>query len=226
MKVTFKLNGIKTQRELPTSWDEVTFRQLIAHSKAKDAAEVLSIFTGIDVETLRKAKITNLPTLLSLLSFLKTPVDYVVPKEILGYKIPQNIEIEEIQRYADLELIIKDFKDGDIANLDKYPLIVATYVVEPYEPKHAEGLSEQFWNAPAMEVLAVANFILVNIRVLSAITPLILQMRALPRNNWRRALRTLIARSVFSLSLFFLRRKLPRPVRRYLNGQLRSLSST
>ena len=227
MKATFKLNGVKVEKTLPVCWEEVTFRQMLAHIKAKDAADVLSVFTGIDAETLRSAKIQNLPTLLSCLSFLSTQkMDYVLPKEILGHKIKDNIEIEEIQRYADLEGIIKTFKDGDPKNLESYPLMVATYVVNPYNFKDAENMASTFLDAPALEVLAVGNFMLVNIRVLSVITPIIVRLGALPQNNWRRGLRNYIARSVFSLSLYFLKRKLPSPVKRYLNGRLRSLSLT
>ena len=85
LKATFKLNGVKIEKNLPVCWEEVTFGQLLAYQAVKDAADVLSIFTGIDAETLRGAKIANLPTLLACLSFLKNqPVDYVLPKEILG----------------------------------------------------------------------------------------------------------------------------------------------
>ena len=227
MKATFKLNGVKVEKTLPICWEEVTFRQMLLHMKAKDASDVLSVFTGIEAQTIRTAKIANLPTLLACLSFLKNqPVDYAIPKEILGYKIKDNIEVEEIQRYADLEAIIKDFKDGDAKNLEKYPLLVSTYVVEPYNFKDAENLAPSFLDAPAMEVLAVGNFTLVNMRVLNAITPIIVRLAALPRSNWRQGLRNYIVRSAFYLSLYFLKRRLPRPVKNYLDGRLRSLSLT
>ena len=233
MKATFKLNGVKIKKNLPVCWEETKYSEFLAYELLKkfkkdyDAADVLAIFTGIDAETLRGAKVSNLPTLLALLSFLKyQSIDYALPKEILGYKIKDNIEIEEIQRYADMEALIKDFKDGDPKNLEKYPLIVATYVVEPYNFKHAEDLAPSFLDAPAMEVLAVANFTLVNITVLNSITPVIVRLAALPRNNWKQGMRNSIARLAFSLSLFFLKRKLPTPVKRYLDGRLRSLSLT
>ena len=227
MKATFKLNGVKIEKNLPVCWEEVTFGQLLGFQSAKTPAEVLSVFTGIDAETLQAAKIANLPTLLACLSFLKTQkIDYVLPKSILGYKIKDNIEVEEIQRYADLELLIKDFQDNDPKNLEKYPLLVATYVVEPYNFKDAENMAPSFLDAPAMEVLAVGNFTLVNMRVLNAITPIIVRLGALPRNNWRQGMRNYFARLAFSVSLHFLQKKLPIPVRRYLRGRLQSLSLT
>lgn len=227
MKATFTLNGVKTQCNLPVCWEEVTFRQLLGYQNAKDAADVLSVFTGIDAETLRKAKIPQLQTLLAVLSFLSTQkIDYILPKEILGYRIKDNLEIEEIQRYADLENIIKEFKDGDLKNLEKYPLMVATYVVEPYNYKDAENLAPAFLDAPAMEVLAVGNFMQVNISVLKSITPTIVRLAALPRNNWKQGMRNFIVRSAFSVSLYFLKRRLPYPVRNFLGGRLRNLSIT
>ena len=227
MKSTLTLNGVKKTVELPVCWEEVKFGQLLGYNKAKDAAEVLSVFTGIDADTIRKAKIPQLETLLAVLSFLRNQqIDYTLPKEILGYKIKDNLEIEEIQRYADLEAIIKEFKDGDPSNLEKYPLMVSTYVVEPYNFKDAENMAPTFLDAPAMEVLAVGNFMQVNMRVLNAIMPIIVRLGALPRNNWRQGMRNYISRLAFSVSLYFLKRRLPLPVRSYLDGRLRSLSIT
>lgn len=221
MQVTFKLNGVKVSKNIPSCWDEVTFRQMLAYTKAKDEAEVLSVFTDIDPETIRKARISNLQTLLALLSFLKNqPIDYTLPKEIRGYKVSEDVEIQEIERYAALENILKTFKDGDASNLEKYPLIVATYCCDLDK---AQTMAEYFLDAPAMEVLAVANFTQVNILVLSVITPIIVRLEALPRSNWRQAMRNFIVRSAFSVSLYFLKRRLPRPVKRYLSGRFMSL---
>lgn len=223
IKVKFRLNGVKVDKQIPVDWDGVTFRQLLAYTKAKDESEVLSVFTGIEADTLRKAKVSNLQTLLAMLSFLKTqPIDYSLPKEIMGYKVSDDVEIEEIERYAALENILKSFKDGDPDNLEKYPLIVATYCCDLDK---AQGMADYFMDAPAMEVLAVANFTQVNILVLSVITPIIVRLEGLPKTNWRQGLRNSIVRLAFSVSLFFLKRRLPRPVRRYLNGRYMSLKT-
>lgn len=226
MKITITLNGVKVKKDIPIGWDEVTFGELLGVRKSKSETEIISVFTGIDAEVLAKAKIGNLVTIKALLSFLTTTPTYDLPKEILGYSIRDNVEMEEISRYADMEAVIKSFGDDEIANLEKYPLIVATYVAEPYNYKDAETLAPVFLDAPAMEVLAVANFTLVNMNVLSAITPIIAQLAASPRNNWRQGLRSFIRRSAFTLFWFLLKRRFPYPVRKYLNGQFRSLSLT
>lgn len=227
MKATFTLNGVKKVCNLPVCWEEVTFRQKLADDKAKDDAEVLAVYTGIDADTLRGSKIPQLQTLLAVLSFRKTqPIDYILPKTILGYSIKDNLEIEEIQRYADMETVLKEFKDDDPTNLEKYPLIVATYIVEPYNFKDAENLAPSFLDAPALEVLAVGNFMQVNMRVLNAITPIIARLGALPQSNWRQGMRNSFARLAFTVFFYFLKRQLPPPVRRYLNGRLGRLSIT
>lgn len=226
MKIDITLNGVKTSKDIPIGWDEVTFRQLLGVKKARNEAQIISVFTGIDEDILAKAKIGNLVTIKALLSFLTTSPAYALPKEILGYKIKDNVEMEEIARYADMEAVIKTLEDNEIANLEKYPLIISTYVVEPYNFKDAENLAPLFLDAPAMEVLAVGNFTVVNMSVLSAITPIIAQLAASPRNNWRQALRNFIRRSAFTLFWFLLKRRFPSPVRRYLNGRFRSLNLT
>lgn len=231
MKATFKLNGVKKTVNLPTCWEEAKFGQLLAYKKVLrdkgDGADELAVFTGIDAKTLRDSQIENLPLLLDILSFVKNQnIEYALPKTILGYDIPDNLEIQEIQRYGDMELIIKEFTDDEISRLERFPLIISTYVVNPYNFKHAEGLAPQFLDAPALEVLAVGNFTLMNMTVLKPFTPLIVRLAALPRNNWRQGMRNFIARLAFTVSFYFLKRKLPLPVRRYLNGRLATLSTT
>jgi hypothetical protein len=224
MKIDITLNGVKVTKDLPLSWEEVPFRQLLDLAGLEEDVDILSVFTGIDSETLLKAKINNLGVVLSAIQFVRTKIDYGLPKSILGYKIKDNIEIEEIQRYADLESILKAFGDDPKENLKKYPLIVSTYVVEPYNFRDAENMAASFLDAPALEVLAVANFIRVNISVLSIITPKVLHLADLQKTKSKRGMKVFISRLAFSLFWFLWRRRLPNPVRNYLGGQLRNLN--
>jgi hypothetical protein len=229
MKIDIRLNGVKVSKNIPTAWDELTFRQLLALNDAgQDEAKIYSVFTGIDSETIKNAKIGNLSLIKGCLQFLKTPpIDYVTPKTILGYPIKDNVEIEEISRYADMETVLKTFSETDKkANLEKYPLIVATYVAEPYNFKDAENLAPAFLDAPAMEVLAVGNFIQMNILVLNVIMPTILHLAASVQSKSKRGMSGYIKRLGFSVFLFFLKRRFPSPVRNYLNGRLQSLNLT
>lgn len=225
MKTDITLNGVRVTKNIPICWDEVPFRQLLDLAGLTEDVDIIAVFTGIDRETLLKAKIHNLSMLKAAIQFVRTQeIDYVVPKTILGFQIKDNIEIEEIARYADLEAVLKGFGEDGKENMKQFPLIVATYVVEPYNFKDAENLAPRFLDAPAMEVLAVANFIRVNMSVLSVIMPKILQLEASQKSNKRRGLRNFFARLAFSLYWYSWKRRFPSPVRNYLHGRFRSLN--
>ena len=222
MKVDIKLNGVKLTKDIPGSWYEVTFGQMLKMMACKsDLAECVSIFTGIDVDTLNKANIGNLQTVITLLSFRLTPLpQYLLPKTVMGYDV-KNLEIENIARYADLEGIIKPFMGQEGAEneiLTKYPLMVATYAVEPYSYQRAEALADYFLDAPAMEVLAVGNFTLVNMLGLRNITPTIVPQGASMRRRLRQALRNFTFDLVSTLRYYSWRSRQNKAVRNYLNG--------
>lgn len=163
MKITIILNGVKVVKDIPTTWHLVTFRQVIKlYEAGDDKAKVLSVFTGIDSETIRKATIKNFDVVVDMLSFLKDQMNLIIPQTILGHKIPMELEDEAIARYGDIQEIISKFNPDDtIKNMEYFPLIVATYVSKsPYDFKEAELLAEQLWDAPCVEVMAIGNFTL------------------------------------------------------------------
>jgi hypothetical protein len=157
MKITLELNGVKVEKNIPISWKEVTFKQFLQLLKTNDdMAKIISIFTDLDEETLRKAKIYNLDILINLLSFLKTDMTLTIPEECMGYKIPKNLEFESIGQYQDLKL--EALSMGE--EIDKYALFCSIYATNPYDYKEAEKKIEVFMNAPAEEVVAIGNFTL------------------------------------------------------------------
>jgi hypothetical protein len=159
MKVEITLNRIKVTKNIPLSWKEVTFEQFIKLAEARqDFAAILSVFTDIDPETLRKAQITNLPLIMDALSFIdKQPLDTTIPDSILGYKLPKNLEAETIAQFEDLKLEAMEVKDK---GLSKYTVITAIYLVNPYDYNQAVELSSQLLKAPCEEVVAIGNFTL------------------------------------------------------------------
>jgi hypothetical protein len=159
MKVEITLNRIKVTKNIPLSWKEVTFEQFIKLAEARqDFAAILSVFTDIEPETLRKAQITNLPLIMDALSFIdKQPLDTTIPDSILGYKLPKNLEAETIAQFEDLKLEAMEVKDK---GLSKYTVITAIYLVNPYDYNQAVELSSQLLKAPCEEVVAIGNFTL------------------------------------------------------------------
>jgi hypothetical protein len=160
------LNGVIVSRDIPEGWHKMNFRQFIDVAKAgNDMNKVISVLTGVDEETLKKAKIKNFDVLLSTLSFMQKPVNQIMPSAILGLTVPKNMEDEAAARYGDLtEITSKFLKDDNIGNLEYYPKIVATYVTpSPYNFKEADKLATQLFDAPCTEVLAIGNFTLLRL---------------------------------------------------------------
>jgi hypothetical protein len=164
MKITIELNGVKVQKDIPISWDEVTFSQFIQIADAKDLAARLAIFTGVEVETLRKIKISNLGTITGLLSFIdNTEIDMRVPKEIAGFKMPDNLAVETIGQFEDMKAEAAKMQDKSKESLKAYAMFCAIYVTNPYDYKEAEKKLDIFMNAPCPEVLGIGNFTLVKL---------------------------------------------------------------
>lgn len=166
MKITAILNGVKIRKDIPTHWGEVTFRQFVdLFSIGSDEIGILSYFCTIDKETLRRAKINNLDAVIRCLDFLKKEIDIVtIPSSISGYDLPDSLEFQTIGQYEDIKAEIaklKEPKEIDLINL--YPLLVGTYTMNPYDALKVDKFSEQFWQAPCGEVLAVGNFTLMRL---------------------------------------------------------------
>jgi len=159
MKITIELNGVKVEKETPINWSQVTFEQFIKLSEAKDIAERISIFTGVEPDTLRKVKIRNLDAIMNILSFIDNEeLDMsTIPKEIAGYKMPQNLSVETIAQFEDLKLEASKMKDNSMAPYAKF---CAIYATTPYDWSEAEKKVDIFMKAPCTEVLAIGNFTL------------------------------------------------------------------
>jgi hypothetical protein len=221
MKFNIELNGVKVSKEIPETWHHVSFRKFLETAKHKgDLNGIISTFTDIPLDTLKQARIKNFDVLLSCLAFMQKPVDQLMPSTICGLPVPKSLEDEAAARYGDLQEITKQFiKDDDIANLQHYPLIVATYVTpSPYDCKEAETLAEQIWEAPCGEVLAIGNFTL--LRLLASRSGMLnsSHLEGTLKNRLRRATINWLTRLAFSIRYGTWKRSLPLNVRRSLNG--------
>jgi hypothetical protein len=170
MKITIELNKVKVSKDIPISWDEVTFRQFLELAEAgNDRAKILSVFTGIEPETLRKSRITNFDKINTILGFVERNELNItkIPDKVLGYKIPKNLELETIGQFEDLKLQAKSIKDNSKESLSAYTRMCAIYSVTPYDWSEAERIAPYFMDAPCGEVLAVGNFTLMKLMPLS-----------------------------------------------------------
>lgn len=220
--VTLTLNGVKINKHIPTGWEYVTYGQMLEVTQAgSDWNKVVSIFTGIDADTLKSSEIKGVHLILELLKFISAPkIEYYLPKTILGYEVKDNLEVENVARYQDLENILRGFSETDqLANLRLYPLIVATYVVKPYDYKDAESLAPAFLDAPAMEVLAIGNFMQMNMRGLKYLIPLLFPRVDTHLNRLLRVMKGFLSRLAFMARYYSWRKTLPTSVQNYLNGR-------
>ena len=206
MKITLELNGVKVEKDIPTMWKEVTFKQFLALLKCEDdIVKIVSLFTEIDEETLKKAKIYNLEIIIELLSFLKTEMDLTVPNTCLGYKIPKNLEFESIGQYQDLKLEASTMKDNDV---EKYALFCAIYCTNPYDFKEAEKKKDEFLNAPCGEVVAIGNFTLLKLVELSNGIKVKSPRLSTPKKRFWRALIAFQKSLAFTLRYYIWKRRL------------------
>jgi hypothetical protein len=219
MTVHITLNGVKVTKDIPESWDKVTFRQSLQLT-GKDKVFALSLFTGIDLDTLNKARVHNSLAVMEILGFLDREIEYSIPSEIMGYKIPHDLESESVAQYADINEIVSKFdKDDPIKNVEQYPLIVATYCVSPYDFKEAEKIAEKLFDAPCTEVMAIGNFTLARLLALKLNIPNPFPRAGTPPNRLKRVMRNWLYRLDFTRRYFSWRKALPSPVRNYLTGR-------
>lgn len=165
MKITILINGKKHERELPTSWAQVNFETFLKFQPVQgDFMKMFAALVDLDPEDLRKAHVHNLETVLPLLEYINRDVTLVIPKNILGYAIPKDLGFETIGQYVDLKSAIeRSIKEKNALEIG-YPLYCAIYACKAkhgeYDWQKAEEMQSEFLKAPALEVLAIGNFII------------------------------------------------------------------
>lgn len=172
MKVTITIDKQTLHRDIPLSWDQVTFRDFLKLDEfGTDPVKLMALFWHLDYEKLKKAYIKNLDDVVAKLGFLKQPFnlpDYRSIKVLHGYKLPDKLEFEEAGQLLDLQTYQVEFKDlTPMQKLEKYTLYCAIYACKQwygkYDNKKAEELAPVFLNAPCTEVMAVGNFTLLRL---------------------------------------------------------------
>lgn len=162
---------------IPTRWEEVTFRQLLAINEANDDwLKIFGLFLDEPAEDIGNARVENgaLDELLVCLSFLtSTEIPKVMPIKILGYDLPKDLGFETIGQYQYIREDVADSANmSPIEQMRRYALYCAVYAQPQtnngeFDYEKAEELAYKFLDAPAMEVLAVGSFTVVKLIGLS-----------------------------------------------------------
>lgn len=200
--------------ELPTSWGKIPFYMLLKLAPCNTDSERLGAILGMDPETLRKARIKNLDSVLRVLSFMNNTDGHgVLPKKILGYDVPDNLELEQTGRYEDIKLIIASFpSDGKLSidSLQKYTEICGAIFQPDYldsDDKKKEEFAKRFLSAPCLEVMAIGNFTLTKLIELNLRTGQPYPKSNTRRRRFRLALTSWLARLAFSVRFYLWKRK-------------------
>lgn len=157
--IKMKIDG--QPKELPESWEEVDFGTFVKLVKAdQDYVSILSILLGIEVETLRKAKIQGLDMIIQKLNFM-TKQPEIDPKPIkLGkFEFPKDIAFETVEQFEDTRREIAKVQDQDLTTqTEAMATYAAIYLQNPYDSEQAQYLSKSFYSLPCTEVMAAGSF--------------------------------------------------------------------
>lgn len=165
--------------EVTDSWDKMTFSQYLRLLNAKDdTIEIISIITGIENETLRKAKIGGLPKLMYLARFMQEPPKFPdKPTKIGKYKLPLNsqgifdIQLESLAQFEDMRVIMYKLKEGVFAHTEAYAAYCALYLQKirdgEYDSDKAIKMVPEIMNYPAADIITAGSFFFVKLQNLS-----------------------------------------------------------
>lgn len=160
------------------SWDKMTFSQYLRVLKMKnETIELLSIITGIDYETLKKAKVGGLPKLMYLAKFLNTPPNFPEkPTKIGTYKLPLNsrgifdIQLESLAQFEDMRQVMYNVKEGVHAHTEAYATYCALYLQKirdgEYDGDKALKMVPELMEYPASDIISAGGFFFVKLQSL------------------------------------------------------------
>lgn len=178
----FTLN--KKSIEVTDSWETMTFGQYLKVLKMKGTmTEIISIITGIEEETLKKAKIKGLDKLLYAAKFLNEPPQFNVEKltHIGEYKLPLNskgifdVTFESLEQIEDLRNVMAKLPEGIYAHTEAYATYCAIYVQKlrdgDYDGDKAMAMVPEIMTYPASDVINAGSFFFVKLSSLLNGTP-------------------------------------------------------
>jgi len=204
--ITFKLNAQSYQ--IPTTWEDVTFKQYIQLFDLKDdTIQLVSIFTGLEYDILKNAVIVGLDDILKALSFVNKKPEFPGSVSQCGpYQIPNNtkgqfnIQHESLAQFEDMRQIMRKIPANDIKEHTKaYGKYVAIYLQKikngEYKPLMVPEMEDEVENMPAFEVCSLGAFFFLKLWSLSTGTVSASPSTALTKTKTKQATKTSKKRS-------------------------------
>lgn len=180
--ITFKLDGCKL--EMASKWSDLKFSQYfkVLNLKGDNINEVISICSDLPMETLDRATIVGLESVLAAISFLSTPPEIpgytpkVGPYSLPGTKDGKfDIQFESLAQFEDMRSVMKRLPVQDskyeIMGLTKaYSNFVAIYLQKirdgKYDPEKAKAMIAEVEEMPALEVICAGSFFFLKLMTL------------------------------------------------------------
>jgi hypothetical protein len=166
-----------TEYRVPTSWDDITIRMQIELSLVKDRDEefknihLISTYTGIPMDILRRLNINDFKRLLGLMDFLNKPLENkVIEKfEFRGkeYYLADSMMKGQTQDFLSIEGIMKRYKDNQVEALPYVIAIVAKQRGETLDSFDVWKRGEEFKDLPYSIANAVWFFFAMTEKALS-----------------------------------------------------------
>lgn len=168
--ITRKFNGVKVT--YPGSWDEINYFQFLQLKNGVESdAEIISILTGLPIETILNSK--------DVVAYEQIKADFAfyvnVPEVFRPYSIhikgqtkllPDDIGKHSVAQFEDLKAIIANlYKDGEPHEnevLNAFPMMCAIYV-QPlldgeYSYKAAKELSKEIYMCKGLDIAGLGTF--------------------------------------------------------------------
>lgn len=168
--IQFKLNGKKIQ--IASSWEDFTFHQYTQAFKITGLSETLSLCSGLPLETIKKAKMEGLESVITAMSFIRKPPTwdtttlkcgpYTLP---VNHKGSYNIQYESLAQFEDSRAILTKVKPEEILTI--YPDIVAIYLQKirdgEYNYTKAQEMIPEVFKMNAREVVTLGSFFIIKL---------------------------------------------------------------
>lgn len=161
------------------SWDKMTFAQYLRVLKMPkdDLIEAFSIITGIDYDTLKKAKIGGLPKLMYLAKFLNEKIDFPdKPTKIGKFKLPLNskgifdVQLESLAQFEDMRHVMNTTEATIHAHTEAYATYCALYLQKirdgEYDSDKAFKMVPELLQYPASDIISAGGFFFVRLQTL------------------------------------------------------------
>lgn len=171
--IVFKISG--TRYNFPTRFEDVTYLQYVELLRSKNTIQsYISIFTGIPIETLENAIITNLESISLALSFLTITPHFDRKRMVGPYVLPSDVTLQSVGQFEDLRALLQKYphnKDGEALTIEQNELFCdlcltacSIYVQKVKDGKYdytkVEAVKEELKSASCAEVIGTGAFFL------------------------------------------------------------------